>query len=66
MHANRWSALVVEASRIKGSSELSGRLSLRLFELAVEVGEIAVAHLISDQGDGLIGIEKQRAGVTDS
>ena len=60
------SGLVVEASRIEGSSELSRRLSLRLFELTVEVGEVAVAHLVGDQGDGLLGIEKQGTGIADS
>jgi hypothetical protein len=52
------SVLVVETFQIKGTSELSRRLSLRHFELTVEVSEVAIAHLVSDQRDGLLGIEK--------
>jgi hypothetical protein len=58
-------APIVEPSRMKSRSKLSGRLPLSLFELAIKVGEVSVTHLVSNQGNGPFRIKQQSASVTD-
>src|SRR5687767_8166236 len=50
----------------KTPAEGAGRHALQRAELAVEVGEVAIADIVGDMGDRPRRVDEQRAGLADA